>query len=62
MRHCRAVLPFPLPTVVFGEAPKSLILFLVLATAGTPYEGGLFRMKIVLGEDFPTAPPKGGCT
>jgi ubiquitin-conjugating enzyme E2 S len=27
--------------------------------AGTPYEGGLFRMKLVLGEDFPTAPPKG---
>lgn len=29
------------------------------AAAGTPYEGGLFRMKLVLGEDFPTAPPKG---
>lgn len=27
--------------------------------AGTPYEGGLFRVKLVLGKDFPTAPPKG---
>lgn len=27
--------------------------------AGTPYEGGLFRMKLVLGPDFPAAPPKG---
>lgn len=27
--------------------------------AGTPYEGGLFRMKLVLGRDFPAAPPQG---
>ncbi|XP_068671681.1 ubiquitin-conjugating enzyme E2 S-like [Montipora capricornis] len=27
--------------------------------AGTPYEGGLFRIKLVLGKDFPTVPPKG---
>lgn len=27
--------------------------------AGTPYEGGLFRVKLVLGKDYPTAPPKG---
>lgn len=26
---------------------------------GTPYEGGLFRMKLVLGQEFPQAPPKG---
>jgi len=26
---------------------------------GTPYEGGQFRMKIVLGENYPTNPPKG---
>uniref|UniRef100_A0A8V5GNI0 UBC core domain-containing protein n=1 Tax=Melopsittacus undulatus TaxID=13146 RepID=A0A8V5GNI0_MELUD len=26
---------------------------------GTPYSGGLFRMKLVLGKEFPTAPPKG---
>mmetsp|Transcript_16398 Transcript_16398/g.27082 ORF Transcript_16398/g.27082 Transcript_16398/m.27082 type:complete len:245 (+) Transcript_16398:115-849(+) len=27
--------------------------------AGTPYEGGVFRMKLVLGSEFPQAPPKG---
>ncbi|NXH15808.1 UBE2S enzyme, partial [Bucco capensis] len=26
---------------------------------GTPYAGGLFRMKLVLGKDFPALPPKG---
>jgi len=26
---------------------------------GTPYEGGRFRMKIVLGESFPSVAPKG---
>mmetsp|Transcript_17243 Transcript_17243/g.53025 ORF Transcript_17243/g.53025 Transcript_17243/m.53025 type:complete len:211 (-) Transcript_17243:109-741(-) len=25
----------------------------------TPYEGGAFRLKLVLGSDFPTAPPRG---
>lgn len=27
--------------------------------AGTPFEGGLFRMKLVFGPEFPTVPPKG---
>ena len=27
--------------------------------AGTPYEGGFFRMKLVLGKDFPASPPQG---
>ncbi|XP_065426946.1 ubiquitin-conjugating enzyme E2 S [Chrysemys picta bellii] len=26
---------------------------------GTPYAGGVFRMKLILGKDFPAAPPKG---
>ena len=26
---------------------------------GTPYEGGVFRIKLALGKDFPAAPPKG---
>lgn len=25
----------------------------------TPYEGGKFRVKLVLGSDYPAAPPKG---
>ena len=27
--------------------------------AGTPYEGGVFRIKLVLGSDYPSAPPRG---
>lgn len=26
--------------------------------AGTPYAGGMFRVKLALGKDFPQAPPK----
>jgi len=26
---------------------------------GTPYEGGAFQIKLVLGSDFPISPPKG---
>ncbi|KAG9134887.1 hypothetical protein Leryth_001221, partial [Lithospermum erythrorhizon] len=27
--------------------------------AGTPYENGIFRMKLILSHDFPISPPKG---
>ncbi|KAL1548796.1 Ubiquitin-conjugating enzyme E2 22 [Salvia divinorum] len=27
--------------------------------AGTPYENGIFRMKLILSQDFPHTPPKG---
>lgn len=38
---------------------SQLECFPCLFLAGTPYEGGLFRVKLVLGKDYPTAPPKG---
>lgn len=28
-------------------------------TEGTPFAGGIFRMRLVLGKDFPAVPPKG---
>ena len=28
-------------------------------SAGTPYAGGSFRIKLVLGKNFPNEPPKG---
>ena len=31
----------------------------VIVSAGTPYAGGVFRMKLVLGKSFPSDPPKG---
>lgn len=27
-------------------------------SAGTPYAGGFFRVKLILGKDFPQTPPK----
>lgn len=31
----------------------------LISAAGTPYHGGMFKMKLVLGRDFPAAPPQG---
>merc|ERR1711959_598839 len=31
----------------------------IMGPEGTPYEGGLFRMKLVLGADFPQTAPRG---
>eukprot|EP00730_Choanoeca_flexa_P013247 TRINITY_DN5111_c0_g1_i3.p1 TRINITY_DN5111_c0_g1~~TRINITY_DN5111_c0_g1_i3.p1 ORF type:complete len:200 (+),score=42.42 TRINITY_DN5111_c0_g1_i3:96-695(+) len=31
----------------------------IVGAAGTPYEGGHFRMKLVLSPEFPQTPPKG---
>jgi ubiquitin-conjugating enzyme E2 S len=38
---------------------SSICCFCCLFSVGTPYEGGLFRVKLKLGADFPRAPPKG---
>ena len=38
---------------------RNFSLFTFLVTAGTPYANGHFRVKLVLGKDFPSAPPKG---
>ncbi len=41
----------------------SVVLLLVLNSSffigGTPYEGGFFKMKLVLGKEFPSIPPQG---
>jgi ubiquitin-protein ligase len=34
----------------------------IAGPVGTPYEGGSFRMKLVLTEGFPQNPPKGQCS
>ena len=33
-------------------------MLLIFFSACTPYAGGQFKIKLVLGRDFPTAPPK----
>ena len=53
------------PLIIIAETPL-VILNIVFApfsfpffTAGTPYAGGMFKMKLVLGKNFPSEPPKG---
>jgi len=53
-----------------SEAPEGIKVFLnegdltdiqanIEGPAGTPYEGGSFKIKIVLGKDYPKSPPRG---
>ncbi|XP_059668250.1 ubiquitin-conjugating enzyme E2 22-like [Cornus florida] len=37
----------------------SIIYADIEGPAGTPYENGIFRMKLILSHDFPHSPPKG---
>lgn len=37
----------------------SIIFADIEGPAGTPYENGVFRMKLILSRDFPHSPPKG---
>jgi ubiquitin-conjugating enzyme E2 S len=36
----------------------SLLIYSLIITAGTPFAGGTFRIKLCLGKDFPMGPPK----
>src|SRR2546423_10726039 len=46
-----------LPTEILTLFFKKTIIFKFYLES-TPYEGGCFRVKLVLGADFPAAPPK----
>jgi ubiquitin-conjugating enzyme E2 S len=45
--------------VTFSEDNICEVLADIDGPTGTPYEGGVFRAKLILGPDFPHAPPKG---
>lgn len=45
--------------VVVNEDDLSNICADIEGPAGTPYENGVFRMKLLLSKDFPNSPPKG---
>ena len=45
--------------VVVNDDDFSTIFADVEGPAGTPYENGVFRMKLLLSHDFPHSPPKG---
>ncbi|KAF3441366.1 hypothetical protein FNV43_RR17020 [Rhamnella rubrinervis] len=38
---------------------QQYLLILMAQASGTPYENGVFRMKLLLSHDFPHSPPKG---
>ncbi|KAI4348542.1 hypothetical protein L6164_009254 [Bauhinia variegata] len=45
--------------VVVNDDDFSTIYADIEGPAGTPYENGVFRMKLLLSHDFPHSPPKG---
>ncbi|BBN09191.1 ubiquitin-conjugating enzyme E2 S [Marchantia polymorpha subsp. ruderalis] len=45
--------------VIVNEDNFSNIYADIEGPHGTPYEGGVFRMKLILNQDFPQTPPKG---
>ncbi|KAJ3130468.1 Ubiquitin-conjugating enzyme E2 S-C [Nowakowskiella sp. JEL0407] len=45
--------------VVLNDNNMLDIMAWISGPDGTPYEGGAFKVKITLGNDFPVAPPKG---
>ena len=47
------------PLSELASRAKRLTSAGAVGTEGTPYEGGVFRMKLALGADFPNVPPKG---
>ena len=42
-----------------SDASLTEVLCELDGPVGTPYEGGTFACKLMLGADFPNAPPKG---
>lgn len=45
--------------VVFNEDDITSVQADIDGPSGTPYYGGSFRIRLVLGKNFPTSPPKG---
>ncbi|KAG0473524.1 hypothetical protein HPP92_014904 [Vanilla planifolia] len=45
--------------VIVNDDDFSAIFADIDGPAGTPYENGIFRMKLLLSHDFPQSPPKG---
>jgi len=45
--------------VSYSEENISVIQADIEGPVGTPFEGGVFRIKLCLGADFPNSPPKG---
>ena len=46
-------------TVCLNEDDMTDVQAVIDGPPGTPYQGGQFRVKLVLSKDFPASPPKG---
>ena len=59
-RQIRSLVNSPPDGIKFvpGESLSELIAE-VHGPVGTPFEGGIFLVKLVLGSDYPASPPKG---
>ena len=54
MRACKSL------QCIREDWPEDVLCLMCCAHAvGTPFESGVFKMKLVLGSDFPNVPPKG---
>lgn len=60
MKEMQSMVETPLEgiKIQINDADVTDIQALIEGPAGTPYAGGLFRVKLTLGKDFPQAPPK----
>ena len=45
--------------IIVNESDIADIQAEILGPTGTPYEGGIFRCKLAVENDFPNNPPKG---
>jgi len=61
VKDIRAICSNPLEGIRlhFSEDNISNLLADIDGPVGTPFEGGVFRCKLVFGQDFPASPPKG---
>ncbi len=41
------------------EGATGVVEFVLHGSLGTPYEGGQFKVRLVIGADYPASPPKG---
>jgi len=61
MKEIKDLLMHPVEDIVLITNDSDIldIQAQIQGPAGTPYEGGVFRVKIKLGAEFPQVPPKG---
>ncbi|XP_065365036.1 ubiquitin-conjugating enzyme E2 S [Calliphora vicina] len=60
MKEMQSMVENPLEgiKIQINDADVTDIQALIEGPAGTPYTGGMFRIKLTLGKDFPQSPPK----